>query len=200
MLLKEEGSNIWILPSDRYSEERDWMFTVQADNGTPSIKFMNPEGYRVIKNEILKFKLNQPFNMEFTLTNRASVALKGEIKAVWHRTFTGEFENISGNDGNTWEDEIGRISIDLPSTTDEYKGKVPCTISTYRVDVKKWVPSVSFYYKAEGSNTWFLMRSDGDSELQRWKGVDIDKNKLINGSYKNPDPNTTWTCLGGEQL
>lgn len=57
MLLKEEGSNIWILPSDRYSEERDWMFTVQADNGTPSIKFMNPEGYRVIKNEILKFKL-----------------------------------------------------------------------------------------------------------------------------------------------
>lgn len=197
MLLKEEGSNIWILPSDRYSEERDWMFTVQADNGTPSIKFMNPEGYRVIKNEILKFKLNQPFNMEFTLTNRASVALKGEIKAVWHRTFTGEFENISGNDGNTWEDEIGRISIDLPSTTDEYKGKVPCTISTYRADVKKWVPSVSFYYKAEGSNTWFLMRSDGDSELQRWKGVDIDKNKLINGSYKNPDPNTTWTCLGG---
>lgn len=197
MLLKPEGTNVWILPSDRYSEDRDWIFTVQKDNTTPSLKFMNPEGYRMIRDEILKFKLDQPFNMEFTLTNRASINLKGEIKAVWHRSFTGEFENISGNDGSTWEDEIGRMSIDLPSTTKEYDGKLPCVISSNRTYPKKYCPIVSFYYKADGSNTWILMRSDADSELERWKGVDIDKNKLINGSYKNPDPNTTWYCLGG---
>ena len=70
---------------------------------------------------IYSVKLSQPFNMEFTLTNRAEVDLKGEIKAVWHRTFTGEFDNVSDDDGNTWAEEIGRISIDIPSTTAEYK-------------------------------------------------------------------------------
>ena len=193
MLLKEEGSNTWILPSDRYSEERDWMFTVQENNTAPSLKFMNPEGYRVDGDEILRFKLNQPFNMEFTLTNRAKVALKGEIKAVWHRIFTGEFNNISNDDGNSWEDEIGRMVIDLPATIDEYKSKISCLISTYRNSFVKYCPLVSFYYKAEGSDTWQLMRSDSDSELQRWKGADADK--IIMGS--NDEPEKSWFCKGG---
>ncbi len=197
MLLQKEGSNTWILPSERYSEERDWMFTVQKNNTAPSLKFMNPEGYRMIRDEILKFKLDTSFNMEFTLTNRAEVALKGEIKAVWHRTFTGEFDLESHNDNYTWTDEIGRMDIDLPSTTKEYKGKLPCVITINRTYPNKYCPIVSFYYKAEGSDSWVLMRSDGDSELERWKGVDVDSNKLVNGSYKNPDPNTTWYCLGG---
>ena len=85
------------------------------------------------------------------------------------------------------------MAIDIPSTTDVYKGKLPCTISTYRANVKKWVPSVSFYYRAEGSNTWLLMRSDSDSELQRWKGVDEDK--IIGGS--NDYPEKWWGVLGG---
>ena len=193
MLFKEEGSNTWFLPSDRYSEERDWVFTVQKDNSVPSLRFMNPEGYRMLPNEILKFKLNQSFNMEFTLTNRAKVALKGEIKAVWHRTFTGEFYNQSDNDGNTWEDEIGRMPIDIPSTAEVYKDKLPCVISINRPPVKKCVPSVSFYYRAEGSDTWKLMRSDSDSELERWRGADIDK--IIGGSVDYPGK--WWGVLGG---
>lgn len=193
ILLKEEGSTNWILPSERYSEERDWIFTVQADNSAPSLKSMNVEGKRVSGSAIESVKLNTPFNMEFTMTNRAEIPLKGEIKAVWHRTFTGEFFNESGMDGNTWEDEIGRMAIDIPSTTDKYKGKLSCTIMIDRGAVQKWVPTVSFYYKAEGSNTWVLMRSDGDSELQRWKGADIDK--IIMGS--NDDPEKSWFCYGG---
>ena len=193
MLLKAEGSNTWILPSERYSEERDWMITVQADNSMPSLRSMNVESFKANGGLIQSVKLNIPFNMEFTITNRAAVTLKGEIKAVWHRTFNGDFFNESGNDGNTWADEIGRMAIDIPSTTDVYKGKLPCTISTYRANVKKWVPSVSFYYRAEGSNTWLLMRSDSDSELQRWKGVDEDK--IIGGS--NDYPEKWWGVLGG---
>lgn len=193
MLLKAEGSNAWILPSERYSEDQDWIFTVQKDNSMPSLRSMNIEGFEVNGGIIQSVRYNVPFNIEFTLSNRAAVALKGEIKAVWHRTFTGEFFNESGNDGNTWEDEIGRISIDISSTTEVYKGKLPCVIAVNRPNVKKYVPSVSFYYKAEGSNTWQLMRSDADSELQRWKGADIDK--IIGGSNDNPEK--WWGVLGG---
>lgn len=193
MLLQEEGTNTWILPSERYSEKQDWMFTVKEDNSIPSLKFMHPEGYRVDRNEILKFKLNTPFNMDFTLTNRANVALKGEIKAVWHRTFTGEFNSASNDDGNTWEDEIGRILIDIPSGTDEYKSKISCMITTYRKSFVKWVPFVSFYYREEGTAVWKLMRSDSDSELERWKGADVDK--IIMGSSNEPD--RSWFCSGG---
>ena len=130
--------------------------------------------------------------MEFTLTNRAEVGIKGEIKAVWHRTFTGEFRNVSDDDGNTWADEIGRISIDIPSTTAEYKGKIPCVISTSRKS-SKYSPHVSFYYRASGSDTWQLMRSDSDSELQRWKDADLDK--VIMGSHD--DLEKSWFCYGG---
>ena len=192
MLLKEEGSNTWFLPSERYSEDRDWIFTVQEDNSVPSLKSMNLEGERGSSSMIYSVKLSQPFNMEFALTNRAEVDLKGEIKAVWHRTFTGEFRNVSDDDGNTWADEIGRISIDIPSTTAEYKGKIPCVISTSRKS-SKYSPHVSFYYRASGSDTWQLMRSDSDSELQRWKDADLDK--VIMGSHD--DPEKSWFCYGG---
>lgn len=193
MLLKEEGKNNWFIPSDRYSEERDWICTVQADNTTPSLKSMNVEGFRVSGDAVQTVKLNQPFNMEYTLTNRAGVALKGEIKAVWHRTFTGEFYFEVNSDGNVWEDEIGRTNIELSADTKEYKGMISCLITKERTFPKKYVPLVSFYYKAEGSNTWLFMRSDSDSELQRWKGADIDK--IVEGS--NDEPDRSWFCEGG---
>lgn len=193
MLLKEEGKNNWFIPSDRYSEERDWICTVQADNTTPSLKSMNVEGFRVSGDAIQRAKLNQPFNMEYTMTNRAGVALKGEIKAVWHRTFTGEFYFEANSDGITWEDEIGHSDIELSADTKEYKGMISCLITKERTYPKKYVPLVSFYYKAEGSNTWIFMRSDSDSELQRWKGADIDK--IVMGS--NNEPDKSWFCEGG---
>lgn len=193
MLLKEEGSSKWFLASDRYSEESNWLFTVKAEDNTPSLKSMNLEGFTASIDAIRRVKLSQPFNMEFVLSNRANIALKGEIKAVWHRTFTGEFENPSANDGNTWEDEIGRMSIDLSSTVDKYKGSIPCMIAAYRDSWVKYVPEVSFYYRAEGTNTWQLMRSDSDSELERWRDADIDK--IIMGSNDNPEK--SWFCKGG---
>lgn len=193
MLLKEEGKDNWFIPSDRYSEEKDWIYTVQANNTTPSLKSMNLEGYTASRNAIRSVKLNQPFNMEYTMTNRAGIPLKGEIKAVWHRTFTGEFNLESNNDGNIWEDEIGRISVDLPADTKEYKSMITCIINTYRGSFVKYCPQISFYYKAEGSGSWILMRSDSDSELQRWKGADIDK--IIMGS--NDEPDRSWFCEGG---
>lgn len=193
MLLKEEGKDNWFIPSDRYSEEKDWIYTVQADNTTPSVKSMNLEGYSPSVDAIRSVKLNQPFNMEYTMTNRAGIPLKGEIKAVWYRTFTGEFNLESNNDGITWEDEIGRISVDLPADTKEYKGMISCQITNERRYPNKYCPQISFYYKAEGSGSWVLMRSDSDSELQRWKGADIDK--IIMGS--NDEPDRSWFCEGG---
>lgn len=193
MLLKEEGSNVWILPSDRYSEERDWVFTVQSDYNTPSISSMNLEGFSTDDVAIRRVKLNQPFNMEYTLTNRAALPLKGEIKAVWHRAFTGEFNAVRNDDGSTWQDEVGSASIDIAASVKEFKGTVSCQITTQRTYPKKWSPTISLYYRAEGSGTWKLMRSDSDSELQRWKGADIDK--VISGSKEHPE--LSWRVGGG---
>lgn len=193
MLLKEEGSNTWFLPSERYSEEKDWFFTIQEDNSVPSLSSMNIEGFEPSDDAIRTVKLSTPFNVEFTLTNRAAVELKGEIKAVWQRTFTGEFENVSDDDGNTWEDEIGRMTIDIPNGTKDFKGMLSCEIVINRTYPKKFCPQISFYYRNENSNTWNLMRSDSDSELQRWKGADIDK--IIMGS--NDYPEKSWFCRGG---
>lgn len=193
VLLKEEGKSIWFIPSDRYSDERDWMFTIQANNASPSIKSMNMEGFPSTDNLIRFAKLNQPFNLEYTMTNRANAALKGEIKAIWHRTFTGEFYSISKEDGIIWEDEIGRASINLSADTKECKGLITCKIVKERTYPKRYVPTVSFYYKAEGSNTWELMRSDSDSELQRWKGADVDKRLEANSEGQN----NGWWCEGG---
>lgn len=193
ILLKEEGKNTWIIPSDRYSEERDWMFTVQADNTIPSIKSMNLEGYTSAYNTIHTVKFNTPFNMEYAMTNRANVPLKGEIKAVWHRTFTGEFNANSNDDGQAWEDEIGRMDINVSADIKEYKGKLSCRITKERTEPKKYCPQISFYYKAEGTTTWILMRSDSDSELQRWKEADIDK--IVSGSEEHPE--LSWIIQGG---
>lgn len=191
MLLKEEGKNTWFIPSERYSEEHDWMFTVQADNTAPSVKSMNLEGYASAYNTIHSVKLNQPFNLEYTMTNRAGIPLKGEIKAVWHRTFTGEFYLSRDDDGNTWEEEIGRVNIDLSTNVKEYKEKMPCCIKLNK-NSNKFVETISFYYRAEGGNDWILMRSDSDSELQRWKEADIDK--VVNG---NGHPELYWIIQGG---
>lgn len=193
MLLKEEGKNTWFIPSDRYSDERDWVFTVQSENSVPSLKSMNVEGFAASDNLIRFAKINNPFNMEYTMTNRAGIPLKGEIKAVWHRTFDGIFYSQANNDGIIWEDEIGRISVNIPATSKEYKGKINCTIKTNRTYPKKYVPLISFYYKSEGSETWHLMRSDSDSELQRWKGADEDKRLNSNSEGET----NGWWCLGG---
>lgn len=193
MLLKEEGTNNWILPSERYSNEQDWVINVKKDNNIPSLSSMNMEGFEPSDNAIRFAKLNIPFNMEFTMINRSEMTLKGEIKAIWHRTFTGEFHANSNNDGNTWEDEIGKISINIPAFTKEYKGKLPCVITINRTYPNKYCPQISFYYKNENSNTWELMRSNSDSELQRWLGADIDK--IIMGS--NDYPEKSWFCRGG---
>lgn len=193
MLLQEEGENAWVLPPDKKGEEKDWVLTVQADNKVPSVKSMNIEGYKVDGNAIRSVKLNTPFNMEFTMTNRGGTPLKGEIKAVWHRTFTGEFHASRFDDGDVWADEIGRISIDLPSIIKDYKGKLSCAITINRTYPKKYCPQISFYYKAAGSDTWMLMRSDSDSELQRWKGADEDK--IVNGSEEHPE--LSWRTSGG---
>lgn len=197
ILMQTEGTSNWIIPSDRYSEERDWIFRVKESNNTPSIQSMNLEGYNVSLSAIRKVKLNQSFNLEYKLTNRSDLPLKGEIKAVWHRTFTGEFNLIGEDDGIIWSDEIGRETIDLPNEIKEYKGIMPCVISINRVNVNRWVPTISFYYRAEGSSNWEFMRSDSDSELQHWKGIDM-SDKYV-GPYQQHSE-TLWGVIDGQNF
>lgn len=193
MFLQEDGKTEWFNPSEEFSEERDWIYTVKGDNSVPSIKSMNVEGEKVSASLIRTVKLNQPFNIEYTMTNRAGIALNGEIKAVWHRTFTGEFNLIQNADDNVWEDEIGRVRVSMTADQKEYKGKITCKITIYRDGFTRYFSGVHFYYKADGSDKWEFMRSDSDSELQRWKDADIDK--IIMGSNEHPE--RSWFCYGG---
>lgn len=180
-LLQEEGKTDWFIASDRYSEETDWMFTVQEDNKAPSLSSFNIEGYNSNSDLIRTVEKGKPFDVEYTLTNRAGVALKGEIKAVWERTFTGEFRLPSQNDGNIFQDIIGYINIDVSKDIKKSKGSIPCCITIER---NSWVnsgPEIHLYYKAEGATKWTLMRSDADQELQRWKNITGPEEMFIYG-------------------
>lgn len=110
--------------------------------------------------------------MEYKISNRAGVPLKGEIKAVWHRDFSGEFYPSWENDGITWSDDIGRTTINISNNERYYEGEITCKITTNRPDVSRCTPVIHLYYKAERSDKWEYLRCDCDNTLQSIKGIE----------------------------
>lgn len=171
-LFQNKGSEEWFMP--RYSgdvEDADWIYTVQASTDMPACRTLNLVGELPSTTRIHTVKLNTPFNMEFIITNRAGVDLHGEVKAVWERTFTGEFNEQWKDDGISWSDEIGRVRIDLSKSERNYNGLISCNISVARTYPNIYSPAVHLYYKADGTDTWVLMRCDSDNTLQKLKDV-----------------------------
>lgn len=169
-LFQEKGKTEWVWP--RYSggvEDADWTYTVQDKITTPALRSINIEGYLADESLIRTVEKDKPFKVEYTLTNRAGVALKGNIKAVWHRVFDGRFYDTWENDGISWEDEIGYTAIDLTANIKKYKGDLSCCITIARPSVTRCGASISLYYKAEGSTEWVLMRNDNDNVFEYLK-------------------------------
>ena len=149
------------------------------DNTVPSTRWVSLVDVKNSEN-ITFVDLNKSFDVDYTLTNRAETPLKGEVKAMWIRSFKNEFNLERDDDGNTWEDEVGRVSINLSAGEKEVKGRIPCLITKYR-EAKRYGGVLRLYYKADGSDKWVHMRHDGDSDLQHLKGENTQEWEISEG-------------------
>jgi hypothetical protein len=70
-----------------------------------------------------------------------------------------------------WSDEIGRINIDYSSEVKIKQELMNCVISTKRPEVYFCGPTVLWYFRAEGSSEWILMRCDYDHQFEMMKGI-----------------------------
>ena len=169
VLIKEEGTTTWVIPEESTWDESEWIYTISEDNTAPSIRNIALKGKKPTP-LITSVKENIPFTLTYTLTNRAKVALDGEIKAVWGRKFNGEFfsawnKRWAKDPDKEYEFEIGRVSIRLSAEQTSYQGEIECKLG-YVDRGKQFGNKVHFYYRASGSSEWKLMRPDADAALE----------------------------------
>lgn len=178
VLFRKKGETTWI-KADRKDNvtKQDLTFTVKEQTNLPALRMIQIENEinTGVVNHYCPFGTN--FNIVYTLSNRGNIALKGEIKAVWERTFdyTGHCYRPSSKrtntiNDNTWQDEIGRVSIDLQPTVRFWYGAIPCKFPVKREypmvnGTGYCMPMVHLYWKAEGSSEWVLLRCDLDEIL-----------------------------------
>lgn len=108
-------------------------FTIKEQTDLPALRMIQVEEETNTGVVIHNRPYDSNFNITYVLSNRGKIPLKGEIKAVWERTFdyTGHCYRPSSKRTNTvndneWQDEIGRMSIDLQPTIRFWKGSMPC--------------------------------------------------------------------------
>ena len=178
VLFRKKGETTWI-KADRKDNvtKQDLTFTVKEQTNLPALRMIQIENEinTGVVNHYCPFGTN--FNIVYTLSNRGNIALKGEIKAVWERTFdyTGHCyrpcsKRTNTINDNTWQDEIGRVSIDLQPTVRFWHGAIPCKFPVKREypmvnGTGYCMPMVHLYWKAEGSSEWVLLRCDLDEIL-----------------------------------
>lgn len=176
VLFRKKGETTWQKATIRSNAtKKDMTFTVKEQTNLPAIRMMAVEG-EINTGVVNHYRpYGQSFNITYILSNRGNLPLKGEIKAVWERTFdyTGNCYRPSskeknGINDNEWRDEIGRVSIDLQSTVRFWNGIIPCQFPVKREyptranGIGYCMPMVHLYWKAEGSNEWVLLRVDAD--------------------------------------
>lgn len=177
-LLRDKGSNYWYIPRLQFEGMNEFTVLPNSANTTPSLRSIKVEGWYEAYPGTALFDLNQPFEVILTITNRAGVALKGEIKAMRERNLSSDFIAhpldyliSSGYNTEEWADEIGRIYIDYSSDVKIKQEQIICTLTTDRKYYEIWNPTVRFYYRAEGTSEWILMRCDFDHQFEKLKGI-----------------------------
>jgi hypothetical protein len=177
-LLNDKGTDYWYIPRLQFEGLDEYTVLPSSANITPSIRSERVEGwYEAYPGAALK-KLNEPFYIVVTVTNRAGIALKGEIKAVQERILTTDFIpypisylQAEGENMEEWSDEIGRIEIDYSSDIKVKQELMNCAISIRRPDVHLCPSTVRWHFRAEGSPEWILMRCDYDHQFEMMKGI-----------------------------
>lgn len=187
-LLKDKGTDYWYIPRLQYEGLDEYTVLPTSANLTPSIRSERIEGwYEAYPGYVYK-KYHEPFNMIITITNRAGVPLKGEIKAVHERILTPDFipyplsyMEAMGWNTELWADEIGRISINYTSDVKIQQEIMSCIGIVKRPNVDICAANIHWYYKPEGSNIWTLMRCDFDHLFEKLKGISDFRNKREDG-------------------
>lgn len=179
VLFRKKGETTWI-KADRKDNvtKQDLMFTIKEQTNLPALRMIQVEEEANTGVVIHKRPYDSNFNIVYTLSNRGNIALRGEIKAVWERTFdyVGHCyrpcsKRMNTTNDNTWQDEIGRVSIDLQPTVRFWHGIIPCKFPIKREYPKTadgigyCTPMVHLYWKAESSSEWVLLRCDLDEIL-----------------------------------
>lgn len=179
VLFRKKGETTWQKANllDKVTKQ-DMMFTIKDQTNLPALRMIQVEDEVNTGVVIHNRPFGTDFNITYILSNRDNIALKGEIKAVWERTFdyTGHCYRPSSKrtntiNDNTWQDEIGRVSIDLQPTVRFWKGLISCQFPQKRMmpttsdGIGYCTPMVHLYWKAEGSSQWVLLRCDLDEIL-----------------------------------
>lgn len=178
-LFRKKGETSWI-KANRKSDvpKQDMTFVIKEQTNLPALRMIQVEDEMNTGVVIHNRPFGSTFNITYILSNRGNIKLKGEIKAIWERTFdyTGHCYRPSSKRTNTtndneWQDEIGRVSIDLQPTVRFWNGIIPCSFPVKREKpttadgIGYCMPDVHLYWKAEGSTEWILLRLDMDSIL-----------------------------------
>ncbi|EKB0199762.1 hypothetical protein OMX42_005259, partial [Escherichia coli] len=179
VLFRKKGETVWQKANhlDKVTRE-DMTFTIKEQTDLPALRMIQVEEETNTGVVIHNRPYDSNFNITYVLSNRGKIPLKGEIKAVWERTFdyTGHCYRPSSKRTNTvndneWQDEIGRMSIDLQPTIRFWKGSMPCRFPQKREmprtsdGIGYATPMIHLYWKAEGSGEWVLLRCDLDEIL-----------------------------------
>lgn len=183
VLIRENNSDKWVIPpyTTQYNKKEHWMFKVTEKPNAPAIESVLFDDDNRGKTGIKSVSINKPFELKITLTNREEKNIRGEIKAVYERLHNGtmyEKENLDRiiplyrgvvpeeDIIREWSDEVGHSHIYMSEKDYNKELTIYCKITKDRPYGKNGVPSVRFYFKAENSNEWELIRADYNSTLK----------------------------------
>lgn len=193
VLFRKKGETTWIKARRKDAvAKQDMIFNIKEQTELPALRMVQVEDEENTGVVIHKRPFGNNFNITYILSNRGNIRLKGEIKAIWERTFdyTGHCYRPSSKktnttNDNTWQDEIGRVSIDLQPTVRFWNGIIPCSFPVKREMPKMangigyCTPLLHLYWKAEGSSNWVLLRLDMDSILEAQVNTSQDEANLF---------------------
>ena len=179
VLFRKKGESTWQKANRLdYVTKADMTYTVKEQTNLPALRMIQIEEEANTGVVVHNRPYDSSFNITYILSNRGSLPLKGEIKAVWERTFNyaGHCYRPSSKKANTindneWQDEIGRVSIDIQSNVRFWNGIISCSFPIKREYPKTadgigyCTPMVHLYWKSEGSTEWVLLRLDMDPIL-----------------------------------
>lgn len=178
-LFRKKGTTTWIKAERRDGvTTQDMAVYVSEKTTLPAVRQVQVDGEYNDGVFVYTRPFGENFAITYTLSNRANIAIKGEIKAVWERTFDYKGHTFRPSDKRKdmvndyeWQDEIGRAAVNLTTDIRFWRGIINCQFPVRREAPKTTTgiiyctPVVHLYYKAEGTNEWKLLRQDCDPLL-----------------------------------
>ena len=177
VLFQKEGETKWMRGHEEGNpDEYQFEILPTPSDNEPALRqlYMEEKG-DYSPSSVYSVSDNDPFNLVYVISNRGKHRLSGEIKAVWSRDFSLKGTNQypsqkrqnKPND-NEWNDEIGRMRVEIPAGHKFWKNMITCKIPvTYPAPSYYNKAVLNLYWKADGETEWKMLRLDGDYLLNR---------------------------------